>query len=266
MFGHWRALSADKMRLICTIFLMLAGHGLFAQVTYARLLENKNFKWLADSSSQELIIYYQADSWADKKIENIRQRVMGHFNSVKSFVNIKSYGSKVHLFVVDSRTQMKLLVGWETNGSAFYKYNTVTGIASDKTNSIYSNHELFHLVAMNLWGVPDIWLNEGMAVYSDNEWHGYDLYQLTKYLVDNNRYISLEKLIKDFRKADDLISYPLTGSFVKYLDEAYGRDIVIKIWKNKSRNLKRLTGKSIKDLEADWLTKIKTVEYKEIKY
>ena len=259
-------LGRQKMRLTFIIFFILVGQRLLGQVTYSRLLENKNFQWLTDSSSQELTIYYPADSWTDKKIENVRQRVISHFNSVKSFVNIKSYETRIHLFVVDSREQMKLLVGWETNGSAYYKYNTMTGIASEKTNSIYSNHELFHLVAMNLWGVPDIWLNEGMAVYSDNKWHGYDLYQLTKYLVDNNRYISLTKLIKDFRKADDLISYPLTGSFVKYLDETYGRDIVIKIWKNKTKNLKRLTGKTIKDLEVDWLTKIKTIDYKEIKY
>jgi hypothetical protein len=254
------------MRLTLTILFLIVGQGLFGQISYTRLLENKNFKWLADSSSQDLTIYYQLDSWTDKKIEIVRQRVINHFNSVKSFVDIKSYNSRIHLFIVESRAQMKLLVGHETNGSAFYSTNTVTGIASEKSNSIYSNHEMFHVVAMNLWGVPDIWINEGMAVYSDNKWHGYDLYQLTKYLVDNNRYVSLDKLIKDFRKVDDLISYPLTGSFVKYVDETYGRETIIKIWKGKTKNLKNHTGKTVKELEADWLTKIKTVEYKEIKY
>ncbi len=252
------------MRLTLTILFLLVGQILFGQITFTRLSENKNFQWLADSSSQELTIYYQADSWTAKKLENVRRRVINHFNSVKSFININSYEATIHLFVVDSREQMKTLVGWETNGSAFYNYNTLTGIASEKINSIYSNHELFHVVAMNLWGVPDIWINEGMAVYSDNKWHGHDLYQLTKYLVDNNRYVPLNKLIKDFRKVDDLISYPLTGSFVKYLDETYGRDIVIKIWKSKTKNLKKLTGKTNEQLELDWLTKIRTVDCNEI--
>ncbi len=254
------------MRLILTITILFIGQELFGQISYQRLLENKNFNWLADSSSKELTIYYQPDSWTNKNIEKVKQRVINHFNSVKTFVEINSYEKRVHLFVVDSRPQMKLLVGHETNGSAFYQYNTLTGIASEKTNSIYSNHELFHVVAMNLWGIPDIWINEGMAVYSDNKWHGHDLYELTKYLIDNNRYVSLDKLIKDFRKVDDLISYPLTGSFVKYLDEVYGRETVIRIWKNKTKNFKKLTGKSIKELETDWLTKIETIEYKEIKY
>jgi hypothetical protein len=254
------------MRLLLTIIVLFTGQVLFGQISYQRLLENKNFNWLADSSSKELTIYYQSDSWTNKNIEKVNQRVINHFNSVKTFVKINSYKKRVHLFVVDSRAQMKLLVGHETNGSAFYQYNTVTGIASEKINSIYSNHELFHVVAMNLWGIPDIWINEGMAVYSDNKWHGHDLYELTKYLVDNDMFVSLDKLIKDFRKVDDLISYPLTGSFVKYLDEVYGRETVIKIWKNKTKNLKKLTGKSNKELETDWLTKIGTIQYKELKY
>lgn len=172
----------------------------------------------------------------------------------------------IHLFIVESRQEMKSLEGHETNGSAYYAENAITGIASEKINSIYANHELFHLVAMNVWGVPDTWINEGMAVYADNNWHGQDLYQLTKYLVDNKRYIALNKMIKHFRVVDDIVSYPLIGSFVKYLDETYGRQTLIKIWKAKTKNLKRLTGKSIKELEKDWLAKIKTVANREIKY
>jgi hypothetical protein len=254
------------MRLILTLLILFLGQGLFGQISYTRLLENKKFKWLADSSSQELTIYYQVDGWTSKMIETVKQRVINHFNSVKSFVDIKSYDKRIHLFIVESREQMKQLVGHETNGSAFYKGNTVTGVASEKINSIYSNHELFHVVAMNLWGVPDIWVNEGMAVYSDNKWHGYDLFQLTKYLVDNDRYVSLNKLIKNFRKVDDLISYPLTGSFVKYVDETYGRETLIRIWKSKTKYLRRLTGRTIKELEGDWLAKIRAIDYKDIKY
>jgi hypothetical protein len=254
------------MRLILTLLILFLGQGLFGQISYTRLLENKKFKWLADSSSQELTIYYQVDGWTSKMIDTVKQRVINHFNSVKSFVDIKSYDKRIHLFIVESREQMKQLVGHETNGSAFYKGNTVTGVASEKINSIYSNHELFHVVAMNLWGVPDIWVNEGMAVYSDNKWHGYDLFQLTKYLVDNDRYVSLNKLIKNFRKVDDLISYPLTGSFVKYVDETYGRETLIRIWKSKTKYLRRLTGRTIKELEGDWLAKIRAIDYKDIKY
>jgi len=253
-------------KTVLTILLLVSGHILFGQISFTKLLENKNFQWLVDSSSRELTIYYQADSWTAKRLERVKQNVNNHFNAVKSFTGINSYDKRIHLFIVDSREQMKKLVGYETNGSAFCKYNTVTGIASEKINSIYVNHELFHVVATNVWGKPEVWINEGMAVYSDNIWHGHDLYQLTRYLVDNNRYVSLNRLIKNFRKVDDLISYPLLGSFVKYLDETYGRDTVIKIWKSKAKKIEKITGKSIEQLEIDWLAKIKTIEYNWIKY
>jgi hypothetical protein len=254
------------MKVGLFILLLISGHLLFGQITFERLYENKNFNWLADSAIHGLTIYYQSDSWTGKKLEIVRQRITNHLNSTKAFINIDSYEPTIHLFIVDSREEMKKLVGWETNGSAFYKYNTLTGIASERINSIYSNHELFHVIAMNLWGIPDIWLNEGMAVYSDNKWHGHELYELTKYLVDNNRHVTLKRLIKDFRKVDDLISYPLIGSFVKFIDETYGRDIILEFWKTKTINFKRLTGKTINELELDWLTKVKTADYKEIKY
>jgi len=249
-----------------SILLLTFAHSLFGQISFYQLKQNKNFQWLADSSSRELTIYYQPNHWTAKELETVRQRVMNHYNSVMKFIGITSYDKKINLFIVDSRQQMKKLIGRETNGAAFYKSNCVTGIASEKINSIYSNHELFHVIAMNLWGMPKNWINEGMAVYSDNQWHGYDLYQLTKYLIDNNKYVSLDKLIKNFRKADNLVSYPLIGSFVKYVDETYGRDTVIKIWMNKTKNMKQFTGKSIKQLETGWLTKIKAVDYNGIKY
>lgn len=254
------------VKFILTLSLLLVAQLLYGQKTYRELLENKNFQWLADSSSIGLITYYQRDSWAHQRSEKVREIVLRHLNSVKSFVDAQSYPASVHLFIVESREDMKLLVGHETNGSAFYETNTITGIASDKINSIYSHHELFHVVAMNVWGVPEVWLNEGMAVYADNAWHGRDLHQLTKYLVDNNRYVSLRKIVSAFRKADHLVSYPLAGSFVKYLDEQYGREALIRIWKGKANDLKKITGKSLKQLESDWLSMIQTVAYTDITY
>jgi len=254
------------VRLALIIFFLLVGHALVAQVTFRSLLENKNFQWIADSSSNELTIYYPAESWASKNPEKVKERLLYHYQGVKSFLHIETYRARINVFIVDSRAQMKKLVGHETNGSAFHDANTLTGIASEKMNSLYSNHELFHIMAMNIWGVPGTWINEGMAVYSDNAWHGHDLYQLTKYLVDHNRYVPLEKLITDFRKADDRLSYPLAGSFVKYLDETYGRQTVEEIWKGKRKDITRLTGKSLKELEQDWLTRIRAVDYGQLKY
>ena len=254
------------MALRITIFLLFSAQALYGQRSLNQLLKNKEFNWLTDSSSTQLIIYYQADTWTSANLEDVRYRILNQIESVKLFIGIESYNATLHQFVVESRNEMKDLIGWQTNGVAFYKHNVLAGIGSDNLRSIYSSHEIFHVLAMNIWGVPDVWINEGMAVYSSKRWHGYDLYQLTKYLIDNDRYVALDRLVKKFRRVDDLESYPLIGSFSKYLEETYGRETVINIWQGKIRDIQESTGKSIKELEQDWLNKISAVEYFGIDY
>lgn len=105
-----------------------------------------------------------------------------------------------------------------------------------------------------------------MAVYSDRQWRSYDLYALTNYLADKKRYISLTTLIKHFRKEDDLLSYPLVGSFVRYLVETFGMESVLKLWKERI-GLEKMTGKTVEQLEVEWLNKCKeTRSTRVIKY
>ncbi len=246
--------------------LLMLAQTTFGQRTFNQLLKNKNFKWSADSSSKQITIYYQEQSWVYPRIEVVRKKMLNQIDSVKSFIQMGVYDARINLFVVESKKQMKDLIGWETNGTAFYKYQTLTGIATERSNSIYSNHELFHLMAGNIWGIPEVWLNEGMAVYADKQWYGYDLHQLANYLVASKRYIPLGQLVHKFRSGDSMLSYPLIGSFTRYLDETYGRKMVVDIWRGKLGNLEKLTGKSLTQLEKDWLDKIKSSDIQNIKY
>lgn len=255
-----------RMKLTITLLLLILTQAVLGQKSLNQLLHNKDFKWVADSSSSRITIYYQSGSWVSLRMDMVKQKMLKQLDSVQSFMQISPYKPRIHLFIVDTRKQMKDLIGWETNGTAFYKHNVLTGVASAKSNAIFANHELFHLMAMNIWGVPETWLNEGMAIYADNNWYGYDLYQLTHYLIANNSYVPLEKLTKDFRNVDSMVAYPLIGSFTRYLNETYGREMLINIWKGKPKQLEKLTGKNLTELEKEWLNKIKTIDYQNIKY
>jgi hypothetical protein len=241
---------------LLAISLLFIGQSLFGQLSLDRLINNRNFNWLRDSSSAQLTIYYQPNSWTSERLEKVKERILTTLNSTKAFIGIQDYTPRIHVFIIESPEQMKMLTGRMGNGGALPEFNVITGIASDKINSIFSNHEFFHVMAMNLWGTPKLWINEGMAVYSDNNWQGHDLYELTKFLKDNNQYVSLDRLIRKFKSVDSNVSYPLMGSFMKYLDESYGRVVTLKIWQGKG-NLKDLTGKSVSELEYDWLNKVK---------
>jgi hypothetical protein len=243
------------MRLSIIFMLVCLVQSASGQRSLHQLQTNKEFDWSVDTATA-FNIYYLKNSWASEHIEMIQKRMNASLDAVKLFMNMETYSARINLFIVGSREQMKMLVGYETNGSAIYKSNALTGIATEKANSVYANHELFHLIAMNEWGVPETWLNEGMAVYSDKQWYNYDLYELTNYLIDHNRYVPLDDLIKKFRKREDLLSYPLAGSFVRYLDETYGRETILQIW-TRSAGLTEVTGKTIDQLEKEWLTKVR---------
>jgi Peptidase MA superfamily len=255
-----------SMKVFTTIALLLLTTSIYGQKSLNQLLNNKKFQWLVDSTTAQLNIYYQTGGWTANNVESVNQAVSGRLESTKLFLGITSYDARIHLFIVENREQMKDLINRQTNGAAFPKHNIITGLATEKVNSVNSNHELFHIMAMKLWGTPEPWINEGMAVYSDRSWQGYNLDQLAKYLVDNNRYVSLPELVNKFRSVDDLVSYPLLGSFVKFLDEVYGREVVINIWQAKSKHIEKITGKSLEELEKEWLRRVREADYTEIRY
>ena len=213
-----------------------------------------------------LTIYYEKDSYAEKNIDILKIRVKQHLTNTLNFIGVDTYDKPIHYFLLEDRDRMKLLVSYETNGNANPKNNFLTAIFSENIKSFYSNHEIFHLIAMNLWGYPETWINEGMAVYSDNAWNGYNLHELSKYLVDNDKFVSIVRIAKRLRKYDSMITYPLLGSFAKFIDETYGRETTRIIWANGRKKIGKHLGKSLIDLENEWLEMLKSVTYKNIEY
>jgi len=247
------------------VAILLLNLNAFGQKRLDNLRSNSNFEWVVDSLEMNLTLYYEKNSYAEKSIDVLKKRVKQHLTKTLNFIGVDTYDKPVHYFLLEDRERMKLLVGYETNGNANPKYNFVTAIFSETIKSVYSNHELFHLIAMNLWGYPETWINEGMAVYSDNTWNGHNLHELSKYLIDNGEFISLDRMVRRFRKYDSMITYPLLGSFAKFIDETYGRETIKIIWSSGRKTKKRL-GKSLDDLENEWLEMLETVKYEKIKY
>jgi hypothetical protein len=63
-----------------------------------------------------------------------------------------------------------------------------------------------------------------------------------------------------------MISYPLLGSFIKFIDETYGRETIRLIWIKGNKRLQKYIGKNIHDLEKEWLEMLKSVTYNDITY
>ncbi|MGH7460894.1 MAG: hypothetical protein ACREMA_07680, partial [Longimicrobiales bacterium] len=90
-------------------------------------------------------------------------------------------------------------------------------------------------------------------MYADDRWHELDLHGLVKHLANSGRLVGLRKLITDFRGVDDLISYPMAGSFAKYVYESHGRNALLAVWEGGSSVVPRVLNRSWPEIEQDWL-------------
>ena len=175
------------------------------------------------------------------QIEAIELDAEASRRHVLEVIGADGYPDRVSIFVVGSRPRMAALIGWETNGTAFHETNTMCVVVTDRI-PIRATHELLHVVATNLWGVPQRWINEGLAVYAAGTWHGHDLHALCRLLHRRGDLPGLADLTRRFKRLPDRASYPAVGSFVRYLAETYGDGAVKTVREGGARALPVATG------------------------
>jgi hypothetical protein len=239
--------------------------GLFGQPRANDLLKRKGFTWKSDSSTQ-LRFHFEPDSHAERRLNYLKEREEQSFSRVLRLLGVSSYPHQIDFFIVDSRERMKELIGRETNAIAFPQTNVICFIFGSQANASGA-HELMHAVAKNTWkGKPQLWLDEGFATYADDMWYTYRLHDLSKFFLLNNRLVSLEKLIDDFRDHHAMLSYPQAGSFVKFLYERYGMEKIKELWGKRASDMPRIFGKSIETLEKEWHARLAEADASKIRY
>ncbi|MEW6738071.1 MAG: hypothetical protein AB1489_42745, partial [Acidobacteriota bacterium] len=243
---------------ICLLFIAYAflfvtlnnGNAGFFRPKVKDYINRKGFTWNTDSTNN-LKLYFEPNTPAEQRINELKKNAEQSFARVLQLLGEQTYRHQVNVFIVDSRSRMKALVGREVNGSANPEINTIFYVFGNNINASGS-HEFCHVLAVNSWGKAEIWINEGLAVYSDDNWHGYKLHELSKHLLLKGELIPLEKIVKDFRKYPTLITYPESGSFVKFLCEEYGMNKVKEMWKKGASHIPKIFDKSLKELEKEW--------------
>ena len=228
------------------------------------LMARPGFVWRQDSTAH-FTIYYEAGAPAAQRLDRIKQDAEASLTHLLALLELPSYDTPLHLFVVDSRDRMAALVGHATNGTAYYQTGVLAFLVSEQM-TLSARHELLHVVAMDRWGVPDRWINEGLAVYADDQGHGHGLHALAHHLDTQGQLLPLADLTRRFRRHNDLVSYPQAGSVIKYLYEHHGLAAVRAIWTQGVGAVEDATGRSLSDLEAEWLAVVRATDARGITY
>ncbi len=256
----WLLLAAPSL------FLPTAGCTLIhsSKPDYRYFSDNQNFSWQTDTTSH-FIIYYEELTAGEARLDAIREDAEQSFSHILTLLEESVYKAPLRIFIVDSRQKMKSLIGAETNGMALPESGVLCYLVSYDM-MLSARHELLHIVAMNLWGHPEHWINEGLAVYADDHWHNHDLQALTTHLANTEQLLPLKKLTGNFKKHNDLVTYPQAGSLVKYLYQTYGVASIKALWQRGIKNIEEITGDDLEVIEAAWLAWAKQKSEPSIEY
>jgi hypothetical protein len=128
-------------------------------------------------------------------------------------------------------------------------------------------HEMVHamtwqMAAFSAGKTPDF-LIEGLAEYLDESPWGVDLDAFVKRFGENGAYLPLSGLWspKDFRDAPRLAAYVQAGSFVRFLVQEFGLEKFKLLYARP--DLKAVYGKSLKQLEEQWLCRVQEADLDE---
>jgi hypothetical protein len=226
-------------------------------LTFDALHSARGFTW-ASHPSAGFDFYFEQRSAAERDIEKVAHTMEASRAHIDELLGGGS-SIRIPVFLVDSRARMKDLTGSESNGLAGRA--VLAAIYSDTIKAI-GGHETCHVLARSLWGNPHgMWINEGLAVYADDQWWGLPLHSVARGLDDRHQLLRLKDLLPGGwdKKYPDVITYPELGSFVKFVYEKYGREAVKEMWQHG-------TSSEFSRMEEGWRAKLAKAEPKSIDY
>ena len=216
-------------------------------------LEHSGFDWLPDADDP-LHIYVEPDSYAHQHLDTIRRSAEESRTQVLRMLGEEAYPPPIAVFYVDSREKMRELVGFPAGGWTDPYANTVI-LVTGPSGETADTHEIMHLLAMNLWGVPTAphdWISEGLAVFATGGYCDYSIERLAAHMYQQNMLIPSDTLITHFRQHDDLIASLQAGSLVQFIRQAHGNDKLQAIWQRGIAHVAEVLGMTFDEVVSDW--------------
>jgi hypothetical protein len=229
--------------------------------------EHTGFKWNIEKAPH-FDLNFERDSEAEHRISQLRDVAEHSRAAVLQLLGADDYTPTIHIFFVGSIERMNELLGAEVIGRSRPTQHAMFCVVAP-FSELSLAHEMAHEIATNLWGPAEHWLEEGLANYVvDNKSSLMNRQSLL--IMQSKQWIPLKNLANpDWKSSiyspDD--AYPELGGFVQYLYETYGAERFQEAWKNGSKSLKKVYGKKLSKLEAEYksgLLKLRGIQHDQI--
>lgn len=223
------------------------------------------------NKQNEFQLYFKSGSYSEQHVDQMVSSARAAITRVKNIMEISVLKEGFYLIMIDSRQEMEKLIDRNVKALASGRNDAAIFVHNESIRP-YFKHELFHLIAFNIWGEPaERILDEGGAMYSDNQCLQYSepLSTINKYLFENEMWFDLTELVNNFNekaRENDLIAYLQAGYLFKFLYENYGLEKMKDLWKSGFESFENIYGFDLIQLDTRIEEQIERVKYTEVNW
>ncbi|MHB2148433.1 peptidase MA family metallohydrolase [Calditrichota bacterium LG25] len=215
------------------------------------------------AETAHFFFYYRTGSFAEQHLDSIIAIEESAYEHIMKTLEL-NYSGAISVYIYNSPQD----AGWEkTGGRAYPRTETVEAVYSPTSKSIgvkgAACHEITHVMTWNALGEPGTqFFSEGIAVAMDGEWRSsadtiVSVHQWTKKFLLEGTLPALNELIGNWNGVPGSISYPVSGSFVRFLLEEYGAEKLKQLFyratpDNFNDEFQRIYHASLPSVEQRW--------------
>ena len=226
----------------------------------ARALADTGFRWERDSLPG-LRAYYVPGTYAYRYRDSLSARAVDALRNARQLIGVPELAGPVDVFFIDSRAQMRQLVGAPVTGFAHMAARAVFLVTNPEWRA-FERHEIMHVVAAQGWNHrgANAWLQEGLAQAADGSCAGFTNQDVALALAQRHGWIPLDTMIAAFREQEDLRAYLQAAAFTSYLLQHAGPAAVRGIWAEETTPATRVGQLSLEEWERRWRSSARAVD------
>jgi hypothetical protein len=170
-------------------------------------------------------------------------------------INLHEFTDTFTIRFVDSREEMRQYTGNPAGGiTELWPRKIIYMEVNEKEAGPPIYHEIMHMITQSEWGEPvptSIWMNEGLAAFSQNQCNGYTDEQIYRYFAGAHMLLPMDSMADRFYQEPEMIAYHQAGCIVEYLLKHYGVEKFRALWQQGFDHFDEIYGTSFSRMDAD---------------
>tara|TARA_R110002096_G_scaffold435720_1_gene662258 strand:+ start:876 stop:1721 length:846 start_codon:yes stop_codon:yes gene_type:complete len=226
--------------------------------------------WVKETKVSKLIknvnFVFPEAGYAFENKEALIKQTFDAIEDNKRILKKSEFNDTIYVRVMSSRDEMFIYTGTRAYGNAYPYWSTLNIVSNEDALNPPIKHEMMHLMAMLDWDYPkrnSTWINEGIATYSANNCNGYNVAQIYRFFMAEDKLIPIEDLVSNFYGNSEMVSYHQSGYIVQYLLENYTIDQFKQLWTGGFEKFENIYGLSYQEIENN-LKKAVVEKYPEV--